>query len=310
MFFEWGMDITGQSSGSLGEIGSVNGTPVLYDQYMGTYRRLYDQVAEGQEDPITGAQIKELEDDAWEEVVNSIVIEQELERRGIVVTDEELINAARYSPPPEVVADPNYQTDGTFDIAKYQRFISVASRDVLLSLEAYYRNLIPRTKLLRQVGSGVYASDGELWDAYRSSHERTAVRYVSFDPLVRVSDEEFEISPDEVAGYYDEQDGGLLRRGECEGRGGADPEDPDGRRHCGGADQDRGAQEGGPRRGGLRRAGASGVCGRGVGPRGRRSGCIRQGRDGASLRLGRLRQPDRPRNARRFAAPSGCTSSR
>ena len=205
MFFEWGMDITGQSSGSLGEIGSVNGTPVLYDQYMGTYRRLYDQAAESQEDPITGAQIKELEDDAWEEMVNSIVIEQELERRGIVVTDEELINAARYYPPPEVIADPNYQTDGVFDVAKYQRFISVASRDVLLSLEAYYRNLIPRTKLLRQIGSGVYVSDGDLWDAYRSSHERTAVRYVSFDPLVRVSDEEFEISPDEVAGYYDEK---------------------------------------------------------------------------------------------------------
>ena len=29
MFFEWGMDITGQSTGSLGEIGRVNGTPVL-----------------------------------------------------------------------------------------------------------------------------------------------------------------------------------------------------------------------------------------------------------------------------------------
>ena len=44
MVFEWGMDITGQSGGGLGEIGSVNGQPVMYESYMAAYRQLYDQV--------------------------------------------------------------------------------------------------------------------------------------------------------------------------------------------------------------------------------------------------------------------------
>ena len=48
MVFQWGMDITGRSSGGLGEIGRVNGTPVMYDQYIATYRNIYDQAQQSQ----------------------------------------------------------------------------------------------------------------------------------------------------------------------------------------------------------------------------------------------------------------------
>ncbi|SVD30756.1 uncharacterized protein METZ01_LOCUS383610, partial [marine metagenome] len=83
MVFQWGMDITGRSGMSVGEIGSVNGTPVLYEEYNQTYRRLFDQVQNSQEDPVTSQQIQEIEDAAFDDVVNQILIRQELERRGI-----------------------------------------------------------------------------------------------------------------------------------------------------------------------------------------------------------------------------------
>ena len=204
MFFEWGMDITGQSAGSLGEIGRVNGTPVLHDQYSQTYRGLYDQLSRSQEEPVSAAQNAQLEDQAWDEMVSSILIEQELDRRGIVVTDEELLNAARFSPPPGMVDNPAFQTDGQFDLTKYQQYISVADRNLLLELEMYYRNVIPRAKLLRQVGSGIYVSDNDLWSTYKADHEKASVRYVAFDPLNRVSDEEIDITTDEIGSYYDE----------------------------------------------------------------------------------------------------------
>lgn len=97
MVFQWGMDITGQSSGGLGEIGSVNREAVSYDAYMATYRNLYDQVQRGQELPITSQQNKELEDAAFDEVVNSILIRQELRARGITVTNAEISQAAQVS---------------------------------------------------------------------------------------------------------------------------------------------------------------------------------------------------------------------
>jgi hypothetical protein len=64
MVFQWGMDITGRSSGSFGEIGRVNGMAVTYDAYMAAYRNLYDQVQRSQEEPVTSQQNQEIEDAA------------------------------------------------------------------------------------------------------------------------------------------------------------------------------------------------------------------------------------------------------
>lgn len=204
MFFEWGMDITGQSSGSFGEIGRVNGTAVTYDAYYSTYSRLYNATAASQEEPVTGAQNREIEDQAWDEVVTGILIEQELDRRGIIVTDEEIRSAARFSPPPDLMTAPELQTDGQFDLTKYQRYLSVLDREHLQGLEDYYRTVILRAKLLRQVGSGVYVSDNDLWNTYRTQNEKAGVQFAAFDPHLRISEDEFEITEDEVRDYYDE----------------------------------------------------------------------------------------------------------
>ena len=202
MFFEWGMDITGQTAGSFGEIGRVNGTPVSYEQYMATYRNLYDQAAQLQEEPINNVQNSEIEDQAWDELVNSILIQEELERREILVTDEEVRMAALMSPPPDLMGNPAFMTDGVFDITKYQQFVSMADNLVQLQLEAYYRDIIPRGKLLRQVSLGIHLSDAELWHAYRDMNETASVSYVSFDPIERIADDEIEITDAEISRYY------------------------------------------------------------------------------------------------------------
>ena len=206
MVFQWGMDITGRSGLSVGEIGSVNGEPVSYEEYNFTYSRLFDQIQNSQEDPVTSQQISDIEDAAWDEVVNQALIGQELARRGIAVTDEEIRDAARFSPPPELTGSPAFQTDGAFDIQKYQAFISSPTVDdqLLLQLEAYYREVIPRSKLLRQLSSDVYVTDAELWQDFRDRNEQIAIRYIALNPSQRVADSLVVVSPDEVEDYYNE----------------------------------------------------------------------------------------------------------
>ena len=92
MVFEWGMDISGQSSGGLGEIGRVNSDAVMYAEYMAAYRNLYDEVQASQEEPISSQQNTEIEDAAFDEVVNQLLIRQELRRRGIGVSDQETVS--------------------------------------------------------------------------------------------------------------------------------------------------------------------------------------------------------------------------
>ena len=204
MVFEWGMDISGRTAGSGGEIGRVNGTPVMYEVYQAQYRNIYERVSGLQEEPITNAQNDEIEDQAWNEVVTTILIEQELDRRGIVVTSDELRNAALFSPPQDFYGDPAFQTDGQFDLVRYQEWVAGVDNNTLLRLEAYYRDVIPRGKLLRQVGSGIHMSDRKLWDLYRQDNETAGVTYVSFEPLTRVSEDQIEITPREISDYYRE----------------------------------------------------------------------------------------------------------
>jgi parvulin-like peptidyl-prolyl isomerase len=201
MVFQWGMDITGRSSGAFGEIGRVNGTAVTYDAYMASYRNLYDQVQRSQDEAITSQQNTEIEDAAFDEVVNQILVFQELDRRGITVTDGEIQQAAQYSPPADL--RPQFSDSlGNFDVQQYQLFLAQLPQDQLLLLEAYYRDLIPRGKLLRQVSSGIYLSDGDLWQRWKDQSETVEIRFVPMDPETRYEDSAFTVTPAEIEAYY------------------------------------------------------------------------------------------------------------
>lgn len=201
MVFQWGMDITGQSGGGLGEIGSVNGDPVMYESYMSAYRQLYDQVQRSQEELISSQQNKEIEDAAFDEVVTQLLIMQELDRRGIMVTDREISEAAQFNPPEYL--RPQFTNDaGGLDLAGYQSFLYSLPPEQLLVLEAYYRDVIPRGKLLRQVASGIFVSDSELWQAYKDQTEEVEIRYVPMDPNTRYPDDQFTITDDEIERYW------------------------------------------------------------------------------------------------------------
>lgn len=201
MVFQWGMDITGRSSGGMGEIGRVNGEPVMYETYMAAYRQLYEQVQAQQEELIGSQQNSEIEDRAFDEVVTQILIGQELRRRGITVTDQEISEAAQFSPP-DYLRPQFLDASGNFDLARYQSFLSTLPPEQLLILEAYYRDVIPRSKLLRQVTAGIQPSDAELWQQWKDRNQLAEIRYVPLNPATRYADGDFAIPASEIRDYY------------------------------------------------------------------------------------------------------------
>jgi peptidyl-prolyl cis-trans isomerase D len=215
MVFEWGMDLTGQSSAQFsgGEIGRVNGDGISYNEYNAVYRNLYDQQQQFVNGPIGTAMNKQIEDAAFEQVVMQHLIWQELERRGIVVTDEEVLQAARFEPPPEMRTSPLFQTEGQFDLNKYHAYLSSPAVDpnLLLQLEAYYRDAIPRSKLYFQTTAGYHVPDDELWRMWRDSRDQVTVRYLVFDPASRVDDAAVTVGNNEISQYYREHRDEFLR---------------------------------------------------------------------------------------------------
>lgn len=201
MVFEWGMDASGRSGGGIGEIGSVNGDAVMYESYMAAYRQIYEQVQRSQEEMISSQQNAEIEDAAFDEVVTQLLILQELERRGITVTDQEISDAAQFTPP-DYLRPQFTQEDGSVDLTGYQSFLYSLPAEQLLILEGYYRDVIPRGKLLRQVSSGIYVSDAELWQQYRDQVEQVEIQYVPMDPAMRYDDADFPVSEADIEAYW------------------------------------------------------------------------------------------------------------
>jgi peptidyl-prolyl cis-trans isomerase D len=215
MVFEWGMDLTGRSGAqaSGGELGRVNGEIITYEDYLAVYRNLYQQQQEALDGRITSAMNRQIEDAAWEQVVTQRLLQQELRRRGIRVTDDEIREAALYAPPPDLQESPLFQTDGRFDPVKYQQFLASPGLDeqFLRQLESYYRDIIPRSKLYFQNTAGLFVSDDQLWRMWRDARETATVQYVAFAPDALVSDADVTVTDQAIRQYYGEKRADFVR---------------------------------------------------------------------------------------------------
>ena len=99
-------------------VASVDGQNILYTQWVDAAQQMAQQQEQAQGRGLTLDERREVDDRAFNELVNNILLENEYKRRGIRVTDAEIQEMARYSPPPQFQNLPELQTDGRFDQAK------------------------------------------------------------------------------------------------------------------------------------------------------------------------------------------------
>lgn len=208
MVFEWGMDLSGRSatSGTQTRLGSVDGADISMEEYQTQYRILYEQAQQRTGDEgLTPEQLRQVEEQAWDDVVNLTLLRHEAERRDIHLADSELVEYIRNNPPPEVARLPAFQTDGQFDIEKYRQALGdPALQETWAEYERQLRQTLPIRKLEEQILAGVTVTDAEVLDAYRARHEQVRIRYVYLDPDQLVPDSRIQVTDTEIAEYYED----------------------------------------------------------------------------------------------------------
>jgi peptidyl-prolyl cis-trans isomerase D len=189
-----GVFLFAQTSGLIGRapltpttpVAKVNGREIMYTDWQNRVR----QAMEGQQRSgrsLTQDEIRQIENDTFDEMVMQVLLEQEYRRRGILVSNEEMREFARYAPPPFLFNAPDLQTEGRFDPEKYQRLLAspqARQGGLLLALENYYRTEIPKEKLFEQITDGVNVTDADLWRSWQDEHDTAQVRYVVWRPAV------------------------------------------------------------------------------------------------------------------------------
>lgn len=201
------------SSGLLGRapvttntvVATVSGEDILYLTWENAVANLDQQESQRLGRGLTLDERRELEDRAFDELVNEILLRQEYERRGISVTDDEIRDAARVSPPPGVEQNPEFQTEGQFDLSKYQRFLTsplARQQGLLLGLESFYRSEIPKQKLYDQIASDVWVSNARLWQFFRDRNDSATVSFVAFRPTAASASGAAAVTDAEIAAFY------------------------------------------------------------------------------------------------------------
>jgi len=186
-------------------IATVNGEEILLTAWQNAVTALEQERSQQTGNAITLDERQQLEERAFNELVTELLLQQEYKRRGITVTDDEILQAARLAPPPQAMQSPDLQTDGKFDIQKYQRFLSsplARQSGALAGLEAYYRTEIPKQKLFDQVASGAYITDERLWQMYRDRHDSATVSYVVLSTAA-LTDTAVTVTDAEISAFYD-----------------------------------------------------------------------------------------------------------
>ena len=196
-------------------VATVNGRDILYLDYQRRVQEEINNAQQRQARSLNQDEVRQIENNTFNQMVMDVLLQQEYERRGITVTDEELRDYARYAPPPWIQQAPDLMTEGKFDITKYQRLLaSPAARQqgLLLGLEQYYRSEIPKQKLVDQIASGVYVSDGELWRIWQDQHDSVQASFVAFQPAVDTTALKA-VTDAQAKEYFDKHKDEFKRRG-------------------------------------------------------------------------------------------------
>ena len=160
-------DIFGQQNGN--HIGSLNGKPILYENFN---RLVSDEISRVQSQ--SGQDISDEDREyiravVWERMIQDLIIQEQIEKNNIIVSDEEVLYQLKNNPPAFLQGSSAFQTAGNFDLEKYLDAILNPQGDEWRPIEQFMQEIyLPNYKLQQMVVNSASTSKQDVLDSYRS----------------------------------------------------------------------------------------------------------------------------------------------
>lgn len=202
IFLAWGMNFRGsQGTQNLRSdvVGSVNGYPITAREWESAYQAQLAQLRQQNQDrDLNTNQIARASQQVWQSLVRERLVEAEIQRRGLTVTNEEILSVLKDDPPPALLA--YFQDEeGNPDLAAYMAALRDPGRD-WSAAENYLRFLIPRMKLQQLIVSPAVITEAELREAYWKQKAQAVAEYMGVVYSDLASD--YEPSDEEIQEFY------------------------------------------------------------------------------------------------------------
>lgn len=197
----WGMNYTRTGGREAGVIGKIDGVRVTVTEYSDELRNQRAAYYEEKGRRSSAQAESELDQKAWDTVVQNHMLSEALRRENLFVTDDEVLLELRTNPPAFVRSQPVFQTDSVFDHDKYLSALQQEPQ-AFVGLESYIRETLPRQKLVDYVISGVRVTSEEARMMLAMLEDKAAVSYVKVNPLLDVKQITVQPTDSDVSSYY------------------------------------------------------------------------------------------------------------
>lgn len=202
--FEWGMSYNGGSLfNQMGDLGSVNGEKVdreLYSTTITNYTTNYRQ-REGK-DPDAGT-TQAIEDQAWNDLVNIILVRQATKELGLKVTTQEIYDWVTGDNPPPFLRQYFTDENGMFNRQALQEAISnPGNSENWRQLDEPLRNQRLNERYLSLVSSFAVISQAEVNAKVIGDNSRAEASYLFFNSS-QVSDSLVTVTDSDIADFYE-----------------------------------------------------------------------------------------------------------
>ena len=179
IIFSWGMGgIKMSDPRQTGVVAKINGEDIKYDELKNIEQSLIK--GEKKED-LTGVKVAELKQKAWKQFVQMVALRQEMVKNDIIVSKDQVYDEIRNNPLPELRSDPQFQTNGMFDMKKWHDIIDNPKPELeqfYTQLQMVYANRIPGMLLESRVANGSFMSDFELLTKYKEEKLTAKVKFL------------------------------------------------------------------------------------------------------------------------------------
>jgi len=204
IFAAWGRGLQRSRSGpSKGMVGVVGDVSVRYDDYAEALRANIKAYGERTGGRISDDVLVAIEDQTWQTMVGEILVNQEIDRMGITVTDDHVFDVLWNNPPDAVLRSPAFQKEnGEFDFDLYHREIELHP-ERWEDVAEYYRNMLKQQILQQEIQSAAFVNDNEVWSEYVTQNQKVMVSYVVVDAAA-VDVSAVMPTDDEARAYFEE----------------------------------------------------------------------------------------------------------
>ncbi len=217
IIFDWGLDLTGRrgrgGGGNAEVLGKVNGKEVSYKQFSELVRRAVENQKKQQNSDVDEETERQIRSQVWNQLVDELLIEQEIDRLGITVTDQEIRDNVMGPNPPEFLVQQFKDSTGTFRRDAYQRaMLDPQNKSAWIQVEDLIRQEQKRKKLQSLLLATINVSEGEIKQRFMDRNVTMNAEYALFDVTRLVSDSAVTVTEDDLRKQYDAHPADLLAK--------------------------------------------------------------------------------------------------